>query len=120
MTMEESLHFLAAISGPAALIVSIVVAVKKGRRYEVQEIKENSNEKLELEMKIKELEGKIDGQYKELTAQITAVKAAVAEGKHSNLTFETRMLSSVDKMENKIDRIQDLMVKALINKHEQL
>ena len=59
--MEESLHFMAAICGPIGLIVSIVVAVKKGQRYEVQEIKESSNDKLELEMKIKEFEGKIDG-----------------------------------------------------------
>lgn len=115
---EHLLSYLSTISGPLALLVSIIVAIRKGQRFDEQDVLTDSKEKAELEMKIKTLEGKIDAQYRELSTQITAVKAAVSEGKTSSLTFETRMLSSVDKLDSKIDRIQDLVIKALITKPE--
>jgi wobble nucleotide-excising tRNase len=81
----------------------------------VDQTRENSA----LELKVKELEGKIQSQYSELSQKISNIEKTLAEDKVSKLTFESRVLSILDKMEAKVDRSQDLLVKVLLNKQQE-
>ena len=65
-------------------------------------------------MRINELESKIERQYGELALKIGALEKAMAENKNSNYAFESRLLSSVDKIDSKMERIQDLVVRTII------
>lgn len=67
-----------------------------------------------LELKVKELEGRIATQYSELKAQLVNVEKALAEDKASKLTFESRVLSVLDKTDSKIERMQDLILRAFM------
>lgn len=115
--MESTLQVLNVVVSAVALAISIVVAVRSGTRHDVKDAKVDSAEKAALDMKIKALEGKIDSQYNELTQKMESLRVVVAETKLANSTFEARMLASADKLEHKIDRIQDLVIKALINQN---
>jgi predicted amino acid racemase len=72
-----------------------------------------------LELKVKELEGKISTQYSELKSQIQGVERVLAEDKVSKLAFENRVIASVDKIDAKMERIQDLVLRVFVDNNKQ-
>lgn len=63
-----------------------------------------------LELKVKTLEGKIESQYSELSARLSSMEKAMSDSKNDNFIFETRIIQTVDKVDSKLDRLQDLFV----------
>lgn len=76
----------------------------------VDQTKENSA----LELKVKELEGRIASQYSELSQKLANVERALADDKVSKLTFEARVLGVLDKTDSKMERIQDLILSVIM------
>lgn len=83
-----------------------------------EEVREDEEAKNEMELKIAALEKEMATQYQELSVRLSGIEATINENKLRNSAFESRILSGVDKLENKIERLQDLMVKAVLNNNQ--
>jgi translation initiation factor IF-3 len=109
------IYALGALFGGYLTVVQILDKVKSNHAQErVTHTEKNSA----LELKVKELEGLIATQYSELKTQLLNLERVLAEDKAAKLTFESRVLSILDKTDSKIERIQDLVLRTLI-KHNQ-
>lgn len=117
--MENIWEILTGLTALATFVLSIAIAYSRSKKSTIEDVKDDSELRSEMQMKIKELEGRIDGHYKELTTRFVAFERALTDNKYSNSAFETRVLTSVDKLESKIDRLQDLVLKTLINKQDE-
>jgi len=82
---------------------------------EEEQKKEQSDTNTELELKVKELEGRIATQYGELSTKLTNLEKSIAEGKNTNFAFETRILANLDKVDNKLERMQELVLRSMYN-----
>lgn len=100
----------------SSFILSLRTTLASKKDKTITDVKDDSQARAELDVKIKGIEERLEGQYRELTSKISGLEKALVDNKNSNYTFETRVLSSVDKLDNKLERIQDIVVKALINK----
>ena len=116
MIVENIWQAIFALVAVTSLVLSVRASINKKEKDTVSEVKDDSDARAELDVKIKGIEERLEGQYKELTSKINGLEKALMESKSSNYTFETRILSSVDKLDSKLERIQDIVVKALINK----
>lgn len=77
--------------------------------------KEQFNTNTELELKVKELEGRIATQYGELSTKLTNLERSITEGKTTNHAFETRILANLDKLDSKLERTQELLLRSMYN-----
>lgn len=112
----------AAIVSAIVAIVALVVSMRnyrlKANKEIKQEVKEDGDIRSDMELKIQALRGEMESNYKELTARLSGIETAMTEVRVNNSSFETRILSGVDKLENKIERLQDLMVKAVLSNNQ--
>jgi hypothetical protein len=105
------IYALGVIFGGYLTVISIVDKLKNNHaETRVKHFEDNSA----LELKVKELEGLIALQYSELKTQLLNMERALTEDKVQKLTFESRILSVLDKTDSKIERIQDLVLRNFI------
>ncbi len=71
-----------------------------------------------LELKVKELEGRIAAQYQELNSKLANVEKTLAEDKAEKLTFESRVLTLLDKTDIKMERLQDMMLRIFVENNQ--
>lgn len=88
-------------------------AAKADRAAQAQ--KDQSKADTDLELKVKELEGKIATQYSELSVKLSSLEKSITESKNTNFAFETRILANLDKVDNKLERIQDAVLRSIYN-----
>lgn len=99
-------------------IVAIVTVYRLLRKERIDETKEQLSLNNELEIKVKELEGRIYTQYAELKAGLLSLEKAVNDERSSKTQFENRVLTSVDRIDSKIERIQDLVLKVFVSNQQ--
>lgn len=99
----------------ADIMLAIIAAL--GVYFAGKDLKENSKrnradrtdkqqgDEIAQAKKITELEGKMESAYRELNIKVQSLERAIGEMKFSNATFETRFIASIDKLENKIDKL---------------
>ena len=88
-------------------------ASREDRAVQVQ--KDQSKADTDLELKVKELEGKIATQYGELSTKLTNLEKSITESKTINFAFEARILANLDKVDSKLERLQEVVLRSLYN-----
>lgn len=88
-------------------------ASREDRAVQVQ--KDQSKADTDLELKVKELEGKIATQYGELSTKLTNLEKSITESKTINFAFEARILANLDKVDSKLERLQEAVLRSIYN-----
>jgi hypothetical protein len=107
----ESL-FWQAIGGVTA-VAALIYSFVKG--YQMAKSKQK-DEGDKMSARVAEIERRGDVQYQELSTRMAGLENSLREARITNSASETRIMSSVERLENKMERIQDLVIKALTNK----
>lgn len=95
------------------IIIALLVLYLTYRQFQTDrqsksdDAKERQSEiNQDLELKVKELEGRIATEYGELKIKLESLS-------NTNYAFETRILSNMDKMDAKLEHTQDLILRLL-------
>ncbi len=103
----------------AAALLGFWVAVKQHQMGKAQtekaEVKEEGDSRAEVDIKIKELEGRVNMQYTELNTKLASMDRSMQDIRLTNSVFETRVIQTMDKLDSKLERLQDLVLKTFIN-----
>lgn len=113
--MELLLQVVTVIGSISGLVIGIVMTVRAFTRDKTSDNKEQLLVNSDLEVKVKELEGKISAEYRELTTRLGNLERQLLDNKNAGSIFENRILASVDKIDAKMERIQDLVIKVIVN-----
>ena len=89
------------------------LTAKEDRAAKAQ--KDQSKTDTDLELKVKELEGKIATQYGELSVKLSNLEKSITDSKNTNFAFETRILANLDKVDNKLERLQEAVLRSIYN-----
>lgn len=90
----------------------------KRRRREQEVTASTSKAQTDLEIKVIELEGKISTQYTELNAKMVNLERAMEERKTNSRDFEDRITLAFEKLESKIEKMQEVVILAVMNKRQ--
>lgn len=90
----------------------------KRRRREQEVTASTSRAQTDLEIKVIELEGKISTQYTELNAKMVNLERAMEERKTTSRDFEDRITLAFEKLESKIEKMQEVVILAVMNKRQ--
>ena len=108
-------EFIGAVTALCMCYLAVADFIVKKHAVKQKDAVQHVKDQNELELKVKEMEGKIQVQYEELSSKLANLEKSIGDGKATNLAFETRILQSVDKLDNKMEAIRDLVIKVVTN-----
>lgn len=85
---------------------------KKGRSF-LSDAKDEKTNAVDMERRVSVLEGMIETQYSELKTKVQAIEKSISDNRANNILFENRIISSMDKLESKMESTRDLIIKII-------
>jgi|SRR6185369_9644937 len=115
MTAELFFQIVASIGMLLGLFMTIRSFISGKAREREGDIKDEEASRAETDVKIKDLEGRMNAQYAELNTKLDSMGRSIQETRITNSVFEARIIQATDKLDSKMERLQELVLKVFMN-----